>query len=95
MFVVSVIYTAPLSDIDHHLEAHKSWLVNAYAQGSFLASGRKEPRTGGIILASGQKDQLEALLKTDPFHLAGVARYEITEFVPSMAADSLQNWLTN
>lgn len=46
-------------------------------------SGRKQPRTGGVILmkASG-REQVEKLITEDPFHREGVAKYTITEFIP-------------
>ncbi|WP_047238208.1 YciI family protein [Chromobacterium subtsugae] len=90
MYVVSLSYTAPLSDIDALLPAHVAWLNQAYADGLFLASGRKVPRSGGVILARGERAALEARLADDPFAKAGVARYDITEFVPSMTAAGLE-----
>ncbi|OBU85031.1 YciI family protein [Chromobacterium subtsugae] len=90
MYVVSLSYTAPLSDIDALLPAHVAWLNQAYADGLFLASGRKVPRSGGVILARGERAALEARLADDPFAKAGVARYDIIEFVPSMTAAGLE-----
>ncbi|KUM03419.1 hypothetical protein KIF53_02780 [Chromobacterium subtsugae] len=90
MYVVSLSYTASLSDIDALLPAHVAWLNQAYADGLFLASGRKVPRSGGVILARGERAALEARLADDPFAKAGVARYDITEFVPSMTAAGLE-----
>ncbi|KMN29863.1 hypothetical protein VI26_22020 [Chromobacterium sp. LK1] len=89
MFIVSLSYTAPLSDIDALLDQHIVWLQQGYAAGLLLASGRKSPRTGGVILARGERAELEALLARDPFAVANVARYEITEFHASMSAPEL------
>ena len=51
------------------------------------------PREGGIILADApSRAALEAVLGEDPFHQAGVARYEITEFTPLMTAPALGAW---
>ncbi|QEL57605.1 YciI family protein [Chromobacterium paludis] len=91
MFVVSLTYTAPLSDVDALLPAHVQWLKQAYADGLFVASGRKVPRDGGVILARGERAALEARLAQDPFAQGGVARYDIIEFVPSMAAPGLES----
>jgi uncharacterized protein YciI len=53
-------------------------------------SGRKEPRDGGIIIAhAASRAELESVLRDDPFQQAGVARYDITEFVPTMTAEAL------
>jgi uncharacterized protein YciI len=90
MFIVSLTYVAPLEQVEAHLAAHRIWLAEHYGAGVFLMSGRKVPRDGGIIIASANsREAIEALVRSDPFHLAGVARYEITEFVPTMTADAL------
>lgn len=90
MFIVALSYIAPLEEIDAQLAQHVLWLKQCYADGLFLASGRKEPRTGGIILARGQRQALQQRLAQDPFALAGLARYDITEFHPSMTAPGLE-----
>jgi uncharacterized protein YciI len=90
MYVVSLTYVAPLDQVDAHLAEHVKFLEEQYAKGIFLASGRKVPRTGGVILArSIPRDQLNGILAHDPFKKAGVAEYQVTEFVASMAADRL------
>jgi uncharacterized protein YciI len=90
MFIVALTYTAPLARIDSFLAAHRAFLDEQYARGLFLMSGRKEPRDGGIIIAhAASRAELESVLRDDPFHQAGVARYEITEFVPTMTAEAL------
>jgi uncharacterized protein YciI len=90
MFVVSLTYTAPLARIDAFLEAHRAFLAEQYARGLFLMSGRKEPRDGGIIIAhAASRAELESVLRDDPFQQGGVARYDITEFVPTMTAEAL------
>lgn len=90
MFVVNLTYTAPLERIDACLEAHRAFLAEQYARGLFLMSGRKEPRDGGIIIAqAASRAELESALRDDPFHQAGVARYDVVEFVPTMTAEAL------
>jgi uncharacterized protein YciI len=89
MFIVSLTYTALLEQVDAVLAAHVDWLNAGYAAGVFLASGRKVPRDGGVILARGERAALEARLADDPFARAGLASYEIIEFIPTMTADDL------
>ena len=94
MFVVSLSYTQPMAEVEKHLEAHRTWLDHAYAAGHLLMSGRKEPRTGGIIvMRASNLAAAQAILAEDPFHKAGVADYQITEFQLSKAAPALQDWL--
>jgi len=91
MFIVSLTYKSDLEEVDKHLEAHVAYLKQEYANGNFIASGRKIPRTGGIILSCVKnKDELELILSKDPFNKAGIAEYDITEFVPSMVAEGFE-----
>ena len=93
MFIVSLSYTAPLAEVDAHLAAHRDYLAAQYAAGSFLMSGAKVPRDGGIILAQApSRAALESILSEGPFALASLARYEITEFTPTMTAEGLSAW---
>ncbi len=92
MFVISMNYICPLEEVDKHLDAHVAYLKDEYANGHFIASGRKIPRTGGVILSGVKtKNELEVILAKDPFKQAGVAGYEITEFTPSMVAVGFEN----
>ena len=90
MFILSLTYTVPLTEVDKHVTPHMDWVAKGYDDGIFLASGRKEPRTGGIILAHGDRASLEALVATDPFVTSGVAEYDITQLVLSRTAPGLE-----
>jgi uncharacterized protein YciI len=83
MFVVSLNYKVPLTEIDRLQAAHIEWLKACYAEGVFVASGPKKPRTGGIIIAQCPRETL------DPFAKAGAAEYEVTEFLARMTAAGL------
>ncbi|WKE65024.1 YciI family protein [Gallaecimonas kandeliae] len=91
MFVVTLTYIQPLDKVDALLEAHKAWLKQGYEAGVFLASGRKVPRDGGVILCkAASREALEAVLAADPFALASVARYEVVQFEATMTAAGLE-----
>ncbi|MEV8523676.1 MULTISPECIES: YciI family protein [unclassified Streptomyces] len=90
MFVLELTYTAPLERVDELLEPHVAWLTTHYAAGTFIASGRKEPRDGGIILAVGDdRAAIERLTATDPFVVNGACAYRITEFLATKVAPEL------
>lgn len=90
MFILDLTYTAPLARVDELLDAHVSWLNAQYEAGVFIASGRKEPREGGVILAVGDdRGAIEALTATDPFSVNGVCAYRITEFLATKVAPGL------
>ncbi|WP_027713056.1 YciI family protein [Dickeya chrysanthemi] len=87
MYIISLTYHAPLDEVENLLEKHVTWLKRGYEQGMFVASGRKNPRTGGVILAkSVVREELEAFLAQDPFQ--AVANYEVINFQPSMTIDA-------
>lgn len=91
MFVVELNYLKPLSEVDRHLEAHRAFLADQYAAGTFVASGPKEPRTGGVILARcASAEVLVAILALDPFHTHGVAEYRVTQFHVRAAGPGLE-----
>jgi uncharacterized protein YciI len=91
MFVIELVYKADLSEIDAHMTAHVRFLRKYYASGHFLVSGRKIPRDGGIILAVGKsRQEIEAIVKEDPFHAQGLADFRIIEFRASQKAKDIQ-----
>lgn len=92
MFVIELVYKASLKEIDAHMTAHVRFLKKYYAAGNFLVSGRKIPRAGGIILAVGKsREEIEAIVKEDPFHQHGLADFRIIEFRASQKADDIQS----
>ena len=87
MFAILLHYVAPLEAVDRLVPEHIAYLDRHYASGHFLMSGRKAPRTGGVILAqAASKAEIESIICEDPFHREQVAEYEIVEFLPSKAA---------
>jgi uncharacterized protein YciI len=90
MFVIELVYKVPLERIDEQMRAHMAFLRKQYAAGRFLASGRKIPRDGGIILAVGKsRDEIEALMKEDPFCKNGLADCRVIEFRVSQRAEDI------
>lgn len=89
MFVIELIYKVPLDQIDAAMKAHVAWLNAHYAAGTFVASGRKIPRDGGVILAVGERAAIEAIAKEDPFVARGLAETRIIEFRLSQIADDV------
>ena len=90
MFVIDLTYKVPLDQIDEYMESHAQFLDAHYGFGTFIASGRKVPRDGGIILATANsREDVEAIIKQDPFYQHQLADYKITEFVVSKKATHL------
>ncbi|MFG2595025.1 YciI family protein [Streptomyces sp. NPDC048462] len=90
MFVLELSYSAPLDRVDALMKEHAGWLDTQYAAGVFIASGRKNPRDGGVILAVGDdRAAIERLTETDPFAVHGVCAYRITEFIATRTSQAL------
>ena len=90
MFVIELIYKAPLSEIDAHMRAHVKFLNKYYSSGHFLVSGRKIPRDGGIILAvATSRVEIPSIVEEDPFYARGLADFRIIEFRASQRADDI------
>ncbi len=90
MFVILLSYIKPLSEVDQFVGEHREFLERYYTSGHFLLSGRKEPRTGGVILSKAEtRTEIESIILNDPFNREQLAEYEIIEFLPSMAATHL------
>lgn len=91
MFIINLTYKVELDKIDQYLEAHVKYLKNQYSNGSFIVSGRKVPRTGGIILSNVKdKAKLLEILSEDPFKINNLAEYDIIEFIPTMTSKILE-----
>lgn len=91
LFVVELIYKAPLAEIDASMSPHMRWLKKHYAAGTFLVSGRKIPRDGGIILAvANSREEIDGIMRDDPFCARGLADVRIIQFNPSQRAGDIQ-----
>ncbi|MFE9256691.1 YciI family protein [Streptomyces sp. NPDC006879] len=90
MFVMELTYTGSIEAAEALMEPHIAWLDAQYEAGIFLASGRKVPRDGGVVLAAGvPREEIERLAAQDPFTQAGVCTYRITEFVATKTSADL------
>ena len=87
--LILITYVVPLDEVDRLMTSHVEWLDRGYAEGLFLMSGRREPRTGGVIVCRGHKAEVEALAASDPFTTGGAATLEVIEFNASWAADAV------
>jgi uncharacterized protein YciI len=95
MFVIELRYTASLDEIDAHMTAHVKYLRKYYASGHFLISGRKIPRDGGIILATGAtRQEIDLIIREDPFCKNGLAEFRIIEFRASQRAEDVPKRIT-
>ena len=70
MFIVSLSYKKEINEVEKFIISHGEFLDTYYVQKKFIFSGRKNPRTGGIILAYNvNRETLEEIIRQDPFYL--------------------------
>ena len=90
MFILELVYKADISAIDAAMKAHMAFVRTHYASGTFVLSGRKVPRDGGIILAVGpDRATIEAIANDDPFVTNGLADVRVIEFRASQHAKNI------
>jgi uncharacterized protein YciI len=81
MFIIELTYKVSLEQIDANMAAHVAFLEKYYHSGQFLASGRKEPRDGGLIFVkASSRKRVEQIITEDPFKKNELADYRIIEF---------------
>lgn len=84
MFLINVTYKKDLAAVDAHLAAHRAHLARAIAAGTLLLAGRKNPRTGGLMLVKMKsRKEVDDFIAGDAFFTEGVADYEVTELLPT------------
>ncbi len=94
MFIINLNYIVPLEELDLHMGAHVKFLHKYYKKNIFVTSGRKVPRTGGIILALAKsREEVEQIILEDPFHKHKLAEFGITDFLTSQFHPGLKNLL--
>ncbi|NIF04308.1 GTP cyclohydrolase [Chryseobacterium sp. Tr-659] len=94
MFIISLIYKSSIEDIERLIPQHNIFLNKHYESGLFIASGRKEPRTGGIIIANASsRNEIEKIISEDPFYIYEIADYDVTEFIPSKYNENFKTFI--
>jgi uncharacterized protein YciI len=84
MFLIELTYKKDLFEVDRFLKEHVDFLDRNYAEGNLIFSGRKNPRSGGIMLARIEDRLLvEAMIAQDPFYREEIAEYHILDFTPT------------
>ena len=94
MFILNLTYIKDINEVEQHLPNHVSFLEKYYKTGKFICSGRKNPRTGGIILCNAENiNEINTIIAEDPFYKEKVASYEIIEFLPTKYAANFQSFI--
>ncbi|MFC6999053.1 YciI family protein [Rufibacter roseus] len=94
MFLIELTYKAPFSEIEPFMAEHMAFVEKHYTTGHFLASGRKVPRDGGLIICKAtSRAEIEELMQNDPFVYQDLVECRVVEFVTSRAEDGMKGLL--
>jgi uncharacterized protein YciI len=57
-------------------------------------SGRKVPRTGGVIIANCNNiEEVMSIVAEDPFYKNNLAKYDVTQVQHTMSSDDFKKYL--
>jgi uncharacterized protein len=88
--VLTLIYTEPPDAVAPVRPAHLEWLATEVANGRLILTGRQESGKGGILITGDiSTEEAEDVIAKDPYHLAGVVRYERVGFTAGVRAPGL------
>ncbi|RYY25756.1 MAG: GTP cyclohydrolase [Sphingomonadales bacterium] len=89
MIIVLLSY---VGDVTPHRAAHVAWLKESLASGRLVTAGR-QPESGGVLIANGDRAEVEAWAAQDPYQSEGVVTATYVEFTPSFVAPGLESLL--
>ena len=96
MYIVNLNYIKEVSEVEKYLEEHVKFLEKYYEIGKFICSGRKNPRTGGVILLNAESlSEVEKIILEDPFNINEIAEYEFIEFIPTKFDEKFAYFVNN
>ncbi|WP_141433211.1 YciI family protein [Bacillus sp. 03113] len=96
MFLVLLKYEKPIKEVEKYLEEHAEFLDKYYSKKKFIFSGRRNPRIGGVILVNTEdQNEIQEIIQEDPFHVHGIAHYEMIEFFPTKYDENFRSFVEN
>ena len=94
MYALAIIrYRRPLEEVMNVTEQHRAYLKDLKEDGTLLASGPMDPRTGGALLLRVPDDDvagaLDKIRDEDPYVTFGLAQYEIIPWKVGIGKEDL------
>ena len=91
--LVLIRYRVPLEEVAKVTDEHRAYLRELKQQGTLLASGPLDPRTGGALLLrvpdADSRAALDRVRNGDPFWKNGLANYELMLWAPVIGKEAL------
>jgi len=89
LYAIMLTYIRPADEVHAHLDTHRDWLIEFSKKGSIIVAGPLEDRSGGAILAHCKdREELDAMLVQDSFHVHKLVAYEIKAFTGALRAEA-------
>lgn len=96
MFIAIITYLKPTEEVNRFLSAHCDFLAAYLSIGNFIAAGPQAPCTGGVILIKAEnREEVDDIIKRDPWVVHKLVEYKVIEFLPTMCADESVSELLN
>jgi uncharacterized protein YciI len=94
MYALAILrYRRPIEEVVLVTDEHRAYLRTLREQGTLLASGPAQPRSGGVLLLRVPDDDVIAALDrvrdNDPYYKRGLAQYELIPWAPTIGKDEL------
>jgi uncharacterized protein YciI len=94
MYAIAIIrYRRALDEVLTVTDEHRAYLRTLHEQGTLLASGPLDPRSGGALLlrvADGNvQEALDRIRDGDPYVQKGMAQYELLPWAVGTGKESL------
>jgi uncharacterized protein YciI len=94
MYALAVIrYRVPLEEVVKVTDEHRAYLHELKKQGTLIAAGPFDPRTGGALLLrvkdSNVHPALNRIRDEDPYVTKGIAQYELLPWNPAIGGEEL------
>ncbi|MEU6158483.1 YciI family protein [Streptomyces sp. NPDC047130] len=87
MYILMNTYTVPTQAIDAELPRHRRWVEHHFAEGHFIFGGRREPRTGGfVVAATDDEGEAREYLEEEPLFAQGLVTWELFGLVPQLSS---------
>jgi uncharacterized protein YciI len=92
---VALKYKYPLERMLQTVDRHRAYLRELLARGKMVCSGPFVPREGGALLVRFDSDEeLQQLLKGDPFQQEGLVETTIFRWDPNIGREGLDGLAT-
>lgn len=89
-------YIKPLEELDKYMKPHLEFLDKYYSMKKLVFTGKKNPRTGGVIVSNVEtKEEINEIIKEDPFYIHNLAEYEIVEMIPTKWDERFSCFINN